>query len=42
MVSVREILLFGFCLQVFLNHSKEFVQQLDSVTDINLFLTELK
>ena len=30
------------CLQVFLKHCEEFVRQLDSVSDINLFLTELK
>ena len=30
------------CLQVFLDHCEDFVRQLDSVTDINLFLTELK
>ena len=30
------------CLQVFLDHCEDFVRQLDSVSDINLFLTELK
>ena len=40
--NLRNMDLLLCCLQMFLDHCEDFVRQLDSVTDINLFLTELK